>query len=55
VSQENLIKFKCEACKKSNYYSTRNKKKVKEKLALKKYCPKCRKHTLHKESKLTGK
>jgi len=51
MSQENLVKFKCDVCKKVNYHSTRNKKKLKDKLSLKKYCRKCRKHTLHKEAK----
>jgi len=51
MSQDNLIKFKCEVCKSVNYHSTRNKKKIKEKISLKKYCKQCRKHTLHKEAK----
>ncbi len=51
MSQDNLVGLKCEVCKKINYQTNRNKKKIKEKLALKKYCPKCRKHTPHKEVK----
>ncbi|HLM83708.1 MAG TPA: 50S ribosomal protein L33 [Candidatus Bathyarchaeia archaeon] len=51
MSQDNLIKQKCETCKTVNYHSTRNKKKIKEKLEIKKFCKKCRKHTTHKESK----
>jgi large subunit ribosomal protein L33 len=51
MSQDNLVKMKCEVCRAVNYHSTRNKKKIKEKLEMKKYCRKCRKHTLHKESK----
>ena len=31
--------------------SFKNKKKIQEKLELKKHCPKCRKHTVHKEGK----
>ncbi len=34
-----------------NYTSTKNKKKHPERLEVKKYCPKLRKHTLHKEVK----
>ena len=30
---------------------TGNKKKLKEKMEMKKHCPKCKKHTLHKEMK----
>ena len=43
--------MKCSECKRINYYTDRNKKKIKEKLTLKKYCKFCKKHTLHKEMK----
>ncbi|MBI3114993.1 MAG: 50S ribosomal protein L33 [Candidatus Kerfeldbacteria bacterium] len=52
MSQDNLIALSCSECKRINYHSKRNKKKVKEKVSLKKYCPWCGKHTLHKEAKL---
>ena len=52
MSQDNLVTLKCEVCKKVNYHTFRNKKKVKEKLSLKKFCKKCRKHTPHKEGKV---
>lgn len=39
----------CSECKSQNYISERNKINTTEKVSLKKYCPKCRKHTLHKE------
>jgi large subunit ribosomal protein L33 len=48
---EHVIKLRCEACKRINYYSRKNKKKVERKLELKKYCKWCKKHTKHKESK----
>ena len=52
MSQDNLIKLRCEVCKRINYYSTRNKKKLqKVKIELKKYCSWDRKHTIHKEAK----
>ncbi|PIV83675.1 MAG: 50S ribosomal protein L33, partial [Candidatus Moranbacteria bacterium CG17_big_fil_post_rev_8_21_14_2_50_44_12] len=35
-----------------NYHTCRNKKKIKEKLSLKKFCKTCRKHTPHKEVKV---
>ncbi len=41
----------CSVCKRRNYVNTRNKKKQTEKLELSKYCPFCRKHTAHKETK----
>ncbi|PIR96749.1 MAG: 50S ribosomal protein L33 [Candidatus Doudnabacteria bacterium CG10_big_fil_rev_8_21_14_0_10_41_10] len=52
MSQKHLVKLVCTECKRSNYYSNRNPKSVKEKLALKKFCKKCRKRTDHKESKV---
>ena len=45
------ITLACSACDHRNYDTTRNKKKQTAKLELKKYCPFCRKHTLHKEAK----
>jgi len=54
MPQENLIKLQCGQCKRINYWSRRNKKKVQgpsgkktEKLELKKFCKWCRKHTAH--------
>ncbi|HRY82858.1 MAG TPA: 50S ribosomal protein L33 [Candidatus Moranbacteria bacterium] len=51
MARENIAKMKCEVCKTVNYFTTRNKKKLKEKLAMKKFCKKCKKHTMHKETK----
>jgi len=51
MSQEALIKLECTVCRHINYYSRRNKKNVKERLQLKKFCAWCRKHTPHKENK----
>ncbi|PIZ99253.1 MAG: 50S ribosomal protein L33 [Candidatus Komeilibacteria bacterium CG_4_10_14_0_2_um_filter_37_10] len=51
MSQDNLIKFECTACKRVNYHSKKNKKIIKQRLELKKYCIHCRKHTPHKETK----
>ena len=51
MSRENIAKLKCEDCKRVNYFTTRNKKKLKEKLEMKKHCPVCKKHTNHKETK----
>jgi len=51
MARENLAKLKCEVCKNINYFTSRNKKKLKEKLEMKKHCPKCKVHTVHKEMK----
>ncbi|MBI4094882.1 MAG: 50S ribosomal protein L33 [Candidatus Liptonbacteria bacterium] len=52
---ENLIRLKCSVCKRVNFYTRKNKKKVERKIELKKFCPWCRKYTIHKEARLTGK
>jgi len=46
-----IVSLVCSECKNRNYYSTKNKKVKKEKLQVKKYCPNCKKHTLHTEGK----
>ncbi len=51
MSQDNMIKFECTECKRINYFSRKNKKLIKDRLELKKYCKFCKKHTLHKETK----
>ncbi len=51
MSQDNLVKMECAECRSINYHTYRNKKKVKEKLILKKFCKNCKKHTDHKETK----
>ncbi|HPL95267.1 MAG TPA: 50S ribosomal protein L33 [bacterium] len=50
--KERLIGLECSECKRITYYSSKNKKTIKEKLQLKKHCKFCRKHTLHKETKV---
>ncbi len=46
-----IIVLACEKCKQRNYTTTKNKKNVSEKLALKKYCRFCKVHTVHNETK----
>ena len=41
------IHLQCTECKRKNYITTKNK------LELKKYCPHDRKHTIHKELKVS--
>jgi large subunit ribosomal protein L33 len=52
---DNLITLKCSNCKRRNYYSRKNRRKVERKIELKKYCRWCRKSTLHKEGRISGK
>ena len=51
MSQDNLTKMECTECRRINYYSHKNKKKLKDRLELKKHCKFCKKHTVHKETK----
>lgn len=43
--------LKCSECGNENYITTRNKKTHPTKMEILKYCPTCRKKTLHKEKK----
>ena len=45
------IQLICQECKRKNYSTTKNKRTTPDKLELKKYCPSCRSHTVHKEGK----
>ena len=38
-------------CNEHNYVSEKNKRNTVDRMELKKYCPMCNAHTLHKESK----
>ena len=51
MSQDNLIKLQCATCRTVNYQSKKNKKKLKNKLELNKFCKNCNEHTAHKEVK----
>lgn len=51
MSQDQLIKLACKDCKRTNYWSRKNKKLVQKKIELKKFCNWCRKQTVHKEAK----
>ena len=45
------VALKCTVCDEINYLTSKNKKNTEGKLELKKYCPRCRKSTVHKERK----
>lgn len=45
------ITLACTECKHRNYDTTKDKKNHPERMEIKKYCPFCRRHTLHKETK----
>lgn len=43
------VVLKCTVCGSENYNTTRSKKLHAEKMEVRKYCPVCRKETVHKE------
>lgn len=45
-----VLGLKCSLCGAFNYITQRNKVNTPEKLELKKYCKRCRKHAPHKET-----
>lgn len=46
-----VITLACTECKSRNYVTQKNKKNDPERLALRKYCPRCREHREHRETK----
>ena len=53
ISEEarDKIILACSECKNRNYFTTKNKRLHPERVEWKKYCPRCNKHQLHKETK----
>lgn len=45
------ITLACTECKEQNYTTEKNRRNDPSRLELRKYCPRCRKHTLHRETK----
>ena len=46
-----IVTLACTECKSRNYTTTKKREKRTQKLELRKYCKRCRKHTLHKETR----
>jgi large subunit ribosomal protein L33 len=46
-----VITLACSDCKERNYTTQKNRRNDQGRLELKKFCPRCRKHTVHKEAK----
>ena len=44
------VKLVCTECNEENYYTDKNKRTAPDRLEMKKYCPKQRKHTLHRKT-----
>jgi large subunit ribosomal protein L33 len=46
-----LITLACTECRERNYHTEKNKRNDPDRLELDKYCPRCRKHTPHRETR----
>ncbi|NUN09866.1 MAG: 50S ribosomal protein L33 [Ignavibacteriaceae bacterium] len=46
-----IITLECTECKRRNYSTTKNKRTHPARVEFKKYCPSCKKHIIHKETK----
>ncbi|MGD0765373.1 MAG: 50S ribosomal protein L33 [Dehalococcoidia bacterium] len=44
-----IISLACSECRERNYVTTKNRRNDSERLELRKYCPRCRVHRLHRE------
>ena len=45
------VTLACGDCKRRNYITTKNKRLHPDRVETKKFCPSCRKHTAHKETR----
>ncbi|WP_296181849.1 50S ribosomal protein L33 [uncultured Mobiluncus sp.] len=45
------ITLACSECKERNYITKKNRRNTPDRLELKKYCPRCKKSTSHKETR----
>jgi large subunit ribosomal protein L33 len=45
------ITLECTECKDRNYHKTKNKRKHTHRMEFRKYCPKCKGHVVHRETK----
>ena len=45
------ITLACSECRERTYHSSKNKRNDTNRLELRKYCPRCRKHLMHRETR----
>ncbi len=46
-----VVTMACSECKQRNYTTQKNRRNDQTRLEFNKYCPRCRKHTAHKDQK----
>ncbi|MCF0109177.1 MAG: 50S ribosomal protein L33 [Erysipelotrichaceae bacterium] len=51
MAKDDKVILTCTECLSRNYTTSRNKKNSQDRLSLMKFCKKCGKHTLHKETR----
>lgn len=51
MAKDDKVIMACEVCLSRNYTTHRSKKSNSERLQLRKYCPRCGRTTLHKETR----
>jgi len=51
LNMRDKVKLICTECGEENYYTDKNKKNTPDRLEMKKYCPRERKVTLHREKR----
>ncbi|WP_376794418.1 50S ribosomal protein L33 [Thermogemmatispora sp.] len=52
-SKENriIVALACSNCRHRNYHTSKNRRTHQERLELRKFCPTCRTHTIHRETR----
>ena len=48
---EEVITLACGVCKRRNYTTLKNKKNDPDRIELRKFCSRCRTHTVHRETR----
>jgi large subunit ribosomal protein L33 len=46
-----VVTLECTECRERNYTSQKNRRNDPQRMELEKYCPRCRTHRLHRETK----
>ncbi len=46
-----IITLACTECRSRNYTTEKNRRNDPDRLELRKYCPRCRRHTTHRETR----
>lgn len=46
-----IVTLECTECKRRNYSTTKNRRTLQNRLEIRKHCPNCNAHTLHRETR----